>query len=266
MGDFSGVFFGNRVLPAKGLGMFSRAVLTDGILTGFGLSSAGAQLTVEAGYMIACGRVFQLPQAKTLTIGDASSGYARVIVEIDLTAVSTPTTFDQVRFAVDYASTVTGFAALTQADVNAAGTIYQTALCIVSLGTAGITGVVSAMAPAMAARLCKLLWTNASPTSAFAAQTISIDLSGYASIMTVFAYATTVTGRRGTQTQLVDDAKYAFDAPNESESGLWCRRDVTAAATGVVFGGGGYFSADAGFTANNIYAIPLYIYGIKGVM
>lgn len=108
-----------------------------------------------------------------------------------------------------------------------------------------------------------LLWTNSSPTSAFAAQTISIDLSGYTSIMTVFAYATTINGSRGTQTQLVDDAKYAFDAPNESESGLWCRRDVTAAATGVVFGGGGYFSADAGFTANNIYAIPLYIYGVK---
>lgn len=108
-----------------------------------------------------------------------------------------------------------------------------------------------------------LLWTNSSPTSTFAAQTVSLDLSGYTSIMTVFAYATTINGNRGTQTQLVDGAKYAFDVPYESASGLWCRRDVTAAATGVVFGSGGFFAAEPGFTANNIYAIPLYIYGVK---
>ena len=259
MGDFSGVFFGNRVLPAKGLGMFSRAALTDGILTGFGLSSAGAQLTVEAGYMIACGRVFQLPQAKTLTIGDASSGYARVIVEIDLTAVSTPTTFEQVSFAVDYASSVTGFAELTQADVNAAGTIYQTALCIVSLGAAGITGVVSAMAPAMAARAYKLLWTNASPGSAFPAQTVSLDLSDYDGVAIVAIQDVTLT-RQHFVNLLFKGVLGALFAPDVTSKEI-AKRTATPGDTGVVFGAG-YWTD----TQYNTSCVPYQIYGIKGVM
>ena len=107
-----------------------------------------------------------------------------------------------------------------------------------------------------------LLWTNPNWNTNFAAQTVSLNLSGYTAIMTVFAYATSVKTRRGTQTQLVDGATYTFEAPHTSVGNYWFRREVTASTTGVTFGTGGYFE-DGSFQGGNLYTMPLYIYGIK---
>ena len=107
-----------------------------------------------------------------------------------------------------------------------------------------------------------LLWTNPNWNSVFAAQTVSLNLSGYTAIMTVFAYATSVKTRRGTQTQLVDGATYTFEAPHTSGGNYWFRREVTASTTGVTFGTGGYFE-DGSLQGGDLYTMPLYIYGIK---
>lgn len=141
MGDFSGAFFSNRPLPAKALGAFARAAVPDGILSGCDLSYTGSTLTVAAGMMIACGRVFSLPEAKSLSLTGATSGYARVIVQIDLAGTSSKTEFEQASFVTQYATTADGFAALTQDDVNAGGTVYQMELCQAALSASGITSV-----------------------------------------------------------------------------------------------------------------------------
>ena len=107
-----------------------------------------------------------------------------------------------------------------------------------------------------------LLWTNPNWNTNFAAQTVSLNLSGYTAIMTVFAYATSVKTRRGTQTQLVDGATYTFEAPHTSGGNYWFRREVTASTTGVTFGTGGYFE-NGSFQGGDLYTMPLYIYGIK---
>ena len=107
-----------------------------------------------------------------------------------------------------------------------------------------------------------LLWTNPNWNTNFAAQTVSLNLSGYTAIMTVFAYATTVKTHRGTQTQLVDGATYTFEAQRRAGDNYWFRREVTASTTGVTFGTGGYFE-DGSFQGGNLYTMPLYIYGIK---
>ena len=73
----------------------------------------------------------------------ATSGYARLVLTIDTTLASTKEAFDQIVDSLEYASSVDGFTALTQADINAAGTIYQIVVCVVSLGAGGITGIVA---------------------------------------------------------------------------------------------------------------------------
>lgn len=139
MGDFSGAFFSNRPLPSKSLGAFARAAVPDGILSGCSISYTGAALTVAAGQMIACGRVFSLPEAKTLALTGATSGLARVLVQIDLAGTSSESEFEQVSFVTQYAATADAFAELTQDDVNASGTIYQMELCRAALSASGIT-------------------------------------------------------------------------------------------------------------------------------
>lgn len=150
MGDFSGAFFSGRPLPAKPLGAFARAAVPDGVLSGCELSHTGFTLTVAAGVLIACGRVFTLPEAKQIVLSDATSGYARVIVQIDLTGTSTTTEFDQVSFVTQYAASADGFAALTQDDINIAGTVYQMELCVATLSAGGIDSVTGSVRTALA--------------------------------------------------------------------------------------------------------------------
>ena len=68
--------------------------------------------------------------------------------DIDLTRAATKTSFEQAQFQIQYAASLDAFAAREQQDINTAGTHYQAVFCVLSLGTAGITGVVSSLASA----------------------------------------------------------------------------------------------------------------------
>lgn len=115
-----------------------------------------------------------------------------------------------------------------------------------------------------------LLWTNASPTSNFAAQTVSLDLSGYDAVFVISNLMTTgenntgVFVRKGlaTETNIV-----MYGAIVAASAMTVQRRGVTATDTGVVFSDAklkAATSTSAG-SKENSRCIPLYIYGIKGV-
>ena len=115
-----------------------------------------------------------------------------------------------------------------------------------------------------------LLWTNASPSSSFAAQTVSLDLSGYDAVFVISNLMTTgenntgVFVRKGlaTETNIV-----MYGAIVAASAMTVQRRGVTATDTGVVFSDAKLKAAtsnSAGSTENS-RCIPLYIYGIKGV-
>jgi hypothetical protein len=74
---------------------------------------------------------------------DATSGFARLLVTLDLTKTSTEETFGQIEFSLEYAASEDGFLALVQEDINLSGAKYQIVAAVVSLGTGGITGIVS---------------------------------------------------------------------------------------------------------------------------
>lgn len=107
----------------------------------------------------------------------------------------------------------------------------------------------------------ELLWTNASPSSAFAAQTIALDLSGYDFVMVVFQH--------WTSSDVNNSAFCRVGAYGRIESHDYslAYRDYHPEATGVYFNVGILVASygSSSVQQNTSAVIPLQIYGIKGV-
>lgn len=147
MSNFTGVTFAKqKVLPSDDA-IIRRAILSDGILYGCELSYSGSTLTMGPGQMLICGRQARHPSVQNWAVVGATSGYARLVLTVDLSRTASKDYFDQIKDTVEYASAVDGFPELEQADVNVSGTRYQVVACVVSLGTGGITGFVSKLGP-----------------------------------------------------------------------------------------------------------------------
>lgn len=145
--SLTGITFANQKITPSDDGRLYGAMLADGILTGCGITFAAATLSVAAGSLLIGTRELRT-SGETLSVTGATSGYARVIIDIDLTRAATETSFEQAQFQIQYAAALDAFASLEQQDINTAGTHYQAVFCVLSLGTAGITGVVSSLASA----------------------------------------------------------------------------------------------------------------------
>ena len=141
--NFTGVTFPNQKVTPANDAVIRRAIFDDGILTGCDLSYSGSTLTMTAGQFMICGRQIIHPSSQNWAVTEATSGYARLVLTIDVTRTSAKDTFDQVVDEIQYATDANGFADLTTADINATGTRYQVAVCVVSLGPGGITGIAS---------------------------------------------------------------------------------------------------------------------------
>lgn len=101
-----------------------------------------------------------------------------------------------------------------------------------------------------------LLWTNPSPTSDFASQTLSIDLSDYDYIYVVQRQYKDSSGN-ATATMIPKDGS-TYVVTVISDGGGVRTRTYSASASSVAISVG-----KEGTTTNNAYAIPYQIYGIK---
>lgn len=147
MSNFTGVTFAQqKVLPSDDA-IIRRNILSDGVLYGCQLSYSGSTLTMGAGQLLICGRQIRHPSAQNWAVADATSGFARLVLTVDLTRTASKEVFEQVVDSIEYATSQDGFPALNQSDVNTTGSVYQVAACVVSLGTGGITGIVSQLGP-----------------------------------------------------------------------------------------------------------------------
>lgn len=143
-----GVTFENQLLAEMDDGNLQEFLLRDGILRGLGLSYNGSNLTIGSGYLIAAGRLIGNDSALTIAV-PASSGYARIVLIIDLTGTATESVFTQLSTRVDSASSVSGFPDLVQGDINGGvDTTYELALAIVATSSSGITGIESQLGAA----------------------------------------------------------------------------------------------------------------------
>lgn len=140
---FAGVTFDDQAATPSDDAIIRRAILADGILTGCEVSYTGSTLTMTAGQLMICGRQVKHPSTQNWAVADATTGFARLVLTIDLTRTSSKDTFEQVVDTVEYASAVDGFADLVQEDINASGTKYQIVAAVVSMTTGGISGIVS---------------------------------------------------------------------------------------------------------------------------
>lgn len=161
--NFTGVTFPNQKVTPANDAVVRRAVLADGILTGCDFSYSGSTLTMTAGQLIVCGRQIIHPSSQNWAIAGATSGVARLLLTIDVTRTSTKDTFDQVLDQIQYATDVNGFPELEQSDINASGTRYQVAACVVSLGPGGITGIINKLDEAEGGGAGGVLTVKATP-------------------------------------------------------------------------------------------------------
>lgn len=106
----------------------------------------------------------------------------------------------------------------------------------------------------------ELLWTNSSPTSSFAAQTISLDLSDYAYVVIKMGVDTANLDHVCNFIALIDGGATRC----EFSSRVIMFRDATVTTSGVSFGVNATVSSYNGTVNNtNTNSIPLYIYGVK---
>jgi len=98
-----------------------------------------------------------------------------------------------------------------------------------------------------------LLWTNPAPTSNFAAQTVSLDLSEYDLLLIAISYGLSMDSLSYNIMPIGQTANL-----NVIKLEAQASRFVTATTSGVTFQGG-YVNN----TASTSAGIPCYIYGIK---
>ena len=105
-----------------------------------------------------------------------------------------------------------------------------------------------------------LLWTNPSPTSPFAAQTVSLDLRDYVAVE--------VEAKTGASIDQYTTHKFDVGGggliTNFQLNDTWYMRQMTANSTGIIFANGRYcYMSNGGNGVLDAVCIPTKIYGIK---
>ena len=71
-------------------------------MSGCELSFSGTSLVISPGYLLIGGREMKLTSNTTVVVNGATTGFARVLVTIDLTKAATADTFEQADFQIQY--------------------------------------------------------------------------------------------------------------------------------------------------------------------
>ena len=113
----------------------------------------------------------------------------------------------------------------------------------------------------------KSLWTNASPTSNFAAQTISLNLNGYEYVLVRYLYSTDYQSQNQIAIVKVGGDAYLTFTGVASTNIYLSQRTISVGSDSMTFGEPVYktYASTSNPTANNKYCIPVEIIGIKGV-
>lgn len=143
--SFQGINFANQRLLPSDDGRLYQNIFNDGALYGCAITYSGTKLTIAQGHLVIGGRQIEIESAEVLDVNQAVSGFAQIVIAIDLTKTATISTFNQISIEVRYAAAEDGFSTLTQTDINGSGSYYEAQLALLSLGTGGITGIVQDM-------------------------------------------------------------------------------------------------------------------------
>ena len=104
-----------------------------------------------------------------------------------------------------------------------------------------------------------LLWENVSPSSTFDAQTIALDLNGYAAVVIVLCFNTSAINSISYTKVPITASGVSVSCFSDTDTHARFRM-VSTTNTGITFGGGRHSN---GTDNNSGRAIPYKIYGIK---
>ena len=138
-----GSIFDNQVPTAKQFGAAFAPILFDGILQGCEVSYSGSDAHVQAGTIIVCGRVFELTAEETVAL--SGTGFARIVIDVDLSRDATAEIFEQVELNAETAASEAAFLPLETENINLSGTHYQVELARFSIASDAITGIISTL-------------------------------------------------------------------------------------------------------------------------
>lgn len=141
--SIKGVIFENQAPTAKQMGAVFRPLYTDGILQGCEISYNGSNVFISPGVIMACGRPFELTTTENIEL--SGSGYARIIVNLDMNKSATEENFGQVYFTTETAEAASGFVTLEKENVNQSGTLYQLEVARFTISGGTVTGMVSSI-------------------------------------------------------------------------------------------------------------------------
>lgn len=159
---------------------------------------------------------------------------------------------------------------------TASGALYATAAngaakfgtLPVAQGGTGATTAAAALANLGGVSM-KLLWTNASPSSAFANQTLTLDLSSYDAVEVEFGYSKDYPNDSVVVRAFIGHTGTAYMQANMSNSNgylLTLSRSVIPYTNSItIYPCYWKYSNEKANSTHNDYAIPTRIYGIKGV-
>ena len=273
-GSIDGIFFENQFLTATGLGAFGNGCLSDGILTGCGISTNGTTVTMGEGFIVIKGRVFYVSET-TITEIEIGSTYNAIVASVDTTGLSSEENFEQVSISLSQANSISDLiSGLASTDINLTGTTASTIIAVLVVDGASITLMPGSIHYATA-RSMALLWENPNPASttstpvAFPAQSLTLpSIYFYDALMipTYVEYGSSYNFYTNFICPRVNGTnKYSLSHPCISGSGyiLVEERYMTVDwDSGIVdFTGGKWKSSNSG-TSNQIM-IPQKIFGMS---
>lgn len=142
MSGIQGITFDNQSVTAKDHGHLFHSLLSDGTISGCGVTKTSTSITIAKGYVIICGRLIKFGTAQTISVPTPSAtGFVRLVIAINLSATATTTTFNQVTITHEFATSVAGFRTLTKGAINDSETLYEYEFCIYKASTSGIGAV-----------------------------------------------------------------------------------------------------------------------------
>lgn len=147
-----GATFDNQNVTSKIDGGFYRRIFAnDGIVRGCTMSAMGTTFNIQPGLLIIGGRLIWIDSVESVELTNPiNTGYAGIILTIDLSQESTVENFDQISASVVYSATPE-FPALTQDDINGDGdgNIYQALIATVSLSDGIIANIIQTIGTAI---------------------------------------------------------------------------------------------------------------------
>lgn len=146
----NGLCFDDRNVNAANDAQLYKKMLTDGILSGCAITNTGTAITAGPGYFIISGRNVQIDASVTTPLlNPIQNGYVQLKFTADMTKPESGTNFQQGYFSYVYSTTLAGFPALVQQDINDGGNTnkYELEFAVYTLVNGAVTALTRSIGP-----------------------------------------------------------------------------------------------------------------------